>query len=125
MWKSLSARTHEPDWLRQMRLDAWDLYESLPMPTTADEAWRRTDYRHINWSSAGPLSQSAPGRYEDIPAANRQPLLGDEQGALLAFVDDQLVHHETHPSLEKQGVIFHRSAHRRRANIPIWSGSIC
>ncbi len=39
-----------------MRLAAWDLYESLPMPTTNDEAWRRTDYRHIDWDSAGPLT---------------------------------------------------------------------
>lgn len=104
--EALSERHAEPDWLRQMRLDAWDLYESLPMPTTGDEAWRRTDYRHINWDSAGPLLKANGSTYEDIPDANRQPLLGDSQGGLLAFVDDQLVHAEIPDELARQGVIF-------------------
>jgi len=89
-----------------MRLQAWELYESLPMPTTHDEPWRRTDYRHIDWDSAGVLLAPNGGRFEDVPAENRQPLLGQEQGGLLAFVDDQPVHHEVHPSLAQQGVIF-------------------
>ena len=102
----LSERYHEPEWLLQARLAAWDVYDSLPMPTTSDEAWRRTDYRHIDWDSAGNLLSSNGGAFEDIPAANRQPLLGDEQGGMLAFVDDQVVHHEVNESLSAQGVIF-------------------
>jgi Fe-S cluster assembly protein SufD len=104
--ESLSERYNEPDWLREMRLSAWDLYESLPMPTTQDEPWRRTDYRHINWDSAGNLLAPNGGKFEDVPAENRQPLFGQEQGGLLAFVDDQPVHHEVHESLAQQGVIF-------------------
>ncbi len=30
-------------YLQKLRQDAWDLYQSLPMPTLKDEAWRRTD----------------------------------------------------------------------------------
>lgn len=30
-------------YLQELRQDAWDLYQSLPMPTLKDEAWRRTD----------------------------------------------------------------------------------
>lgn len=104
--EALSARHQEPDWLRQMRLDAWDIYEALPMPTTADEAWRRTDYRHINWDSAGVLLAPNGGKLDDIPADNRRPLLGDVQGGMLAFVDDQPVHHEINGILQEQGVIF-------------------
>jgi Fe-S cluster assembly protein SufD len=104
--ETLSARHNEPDWLRQMRLNAWDLYESLPMPTTKDEAWRRTDYRHINWDSAGKLLASNGGTIDTIPAANRQPLLGETQGGMLAFVDDKLVSHEINDTLTRQGVIF-------------------
>lgn len=107
--EALSARHNEPDWLRQQRLAAWDLYESLPMPTTQDEAWRRTDYRHINWDSAGHLPTiSANGggaHFEDIPAGSREPLLGEQQGTTLAFVNDHLVHHESAPALREQGVI--------------------
>jgi Fe-S cluster assembly protein SufD len=104
--EALSERYDEPDWLRQMRLEAWDLYESMPMPTTKDEAWRRTDYRHINWDSAGALVAANGGHFEDIPEANRQPLLGEQQGGLIAFVDDRPVHHEVDPTLAQQGIIF-------------------
>lgn len=104
--ESLSERYNEPDWLRETRLRAWELYESLPMPTTQDEPWRRTDYRHIDWDSAGVLVSPNGGRLADIPAENRQPLLGDKQGGMLAFVDNKAVHHEIHDSLAQQGVIF-------------------
>lgn len=104
--EALSARTQEPDWLLNMRLSAWELYESLPMPTTRDEAWRRTDYRQIDWQSAGALRPGNGGRVEDIPAANRQPLLGDVQGGMVAFVDDRPVFHEQSAAFERLGVIF-------------------
>ena len=33
----------EPQWMRERRLEAYSLYESLPMPhTTEDDVWRRT-----------------------------------------------------------------------------------
>ena len=35
--------TTEPQWMREKRLEAYALYESLPMPhTTKDDVWRRT-----------------------------------------------------------------------------------
>lgn len=104
--EAVSARFDEPDWLRQMRLDAWDLYESLPMPTTNDEAWRRTDYRHINWDSAGLLTTANGVQFEAIPEANRRPLLGETQGGMLAYVDGKLAHREVNAELERQGVLF-------------------
>jgi len=117
--EALSARYSEPAWLREARLTAWDIYEALPMPTTNDEAWRRTDYRHINWDSAGVLRAPNGGRVEDIPADNRRPLLGGEQGGMIAFVDDKLVHHEASAALARQGVIFTdlRSAAREHADL--------
>ncbi|NDJ74814.1 MAG: Fe-S cluster assembly protein SufD [Chloroflexi bacterium] len=104
--EAVSARYDEPDWLRQLRLEAWATYEGTPMPTTKDEPWRRTDYRHINWDSAGTLLAPNGGQLDDIPAASRQPLLGEEQGGMLAFVDDVVVHHEVSEALTGQGVIF-------------------
>ncbi len=37
--------TGEPQWLREKRLDAWRLYESMDFPDAGDEEWRRTDVR--------------------------------------------------------------------------------
>ncbi|HVO71264.1 MAG TPA: Fe-S cluster assembly protein SufD [Aggregatilineaceae bacterium] len=104
--EALSERNNEPDWLRQMRLEAWQLYESMPMPTTKDEAWRRTDYRHIDWDSAGVLLAPDGGKVEDIPGDNRQPLLGDVQGGMLAFVNDKPVFSEVSEEFSQHGVIF-------------------
>ena len=41
--KALSSFQSEPGWLTEKRLDAWRSFESLPMPTLRDEAWRYTD----------------------------------------------------------------------------------
>jgi len=38
-----SRERHEPEWLRDCRLAAWERYERMPKPTTRDEGWRRTD----------------------------------------------------------------------------------
>lgn len=43
--EKLSDRFGEPDWLRELRSNAWQTYSDLPMPSTRDEAWRRSDIR--------------------------------------------------------------------------------
>lgn len=103
--QALSEQYNEPAWLRDFRAKSWELYESLPMPTTQDEPWRRTDYRHINWESAGRLVQPNGATVDAIPAENRAPLIGDEQGGLIAWVDGKLVHSEINPALSAQGVL--------------------
>ncbi len=96
----------EPQWLRESRLVAWDLYERLPMPGFTDEAWRRTDYRHINWSEAGrPIAVPNP-TLDVVPQANLEPLIGDEQGGIIVFVDGELVYYELNEAVKKQGVVF-------------------
>ncbi len=104
--EALSAANNEPEWLREQRLRAWKIYESLPMPTLQDEAWRRTDYRHIRWDEADRLLTQAPAQLDEVPEANLEPLIGDEQGGLLVFVNGQLVHYEIADSLTQQGVVF-------------------
>jgi Fe-S cluster assembly protein SufD len=103
--EALSQQHNEPAWLRQFRAQAWQTYEALPMPTTQEEAWRRTDYRHIDWESAGRLVQPNGATVEAIPAENRAPLIGEEQGGLIAWVDGKLVHSEINPALSQQGVL--------------------
>ena len=106
--RNLSARNDEPDWLLENRLDAWKLYESLPMPTLQDEEWRRTDYRHIRWEEAGYISNpnGVMPSLDVIPEENLEPLIGEEQGGLLVFVDGELVQYEFGDSLASQGIYF-------------------
>lgn len=102
--RALSERNQEPAWLRESRLAAWELYEGLPMPGRDDEAWRRTDYRGIRWAEAG-RTINAPGGLQLVPAESLEPLIGDEQGGMIVFVDGKLVQFDLHPSLAAQGVV--------------------
>ncbi len=104
--RALSERNDEPLWLRESRLAAWELYEDLPMPTTSDEAWRRTDYRHIHWDEVRNLVTPNGATFEAVPAYNREPLIGEHQGGLLAFVDGKVVHYELPEEIAQQGIIF-------------------
>jgi Fe-S cluster assembly protein SufD len=104
--EALSARNNEPQWLREARLAAWDLYEEIPMPTTQDEDWRRTDYRHIHWNEAEKIVAPNGATLETVPAENREPLIAGEQGGLIVFVDGKLVHHNLSEKLVEQGIVF-------------------
>ncbi len=104
--EALSAAHDEPLWLRESRLTAWGLYLRLPMPGKNDEAWRRTDYRHIRWDEAGRQIKNASPSIDTVPGAYLEPLIGDQQGGVLVFVDGKPVFYEVHPSLIEQGVVF-------------------
>jgi Fe-S cluster assembly protein SufD len=108
-WDAINERSNandEPDWLVEMRQSAWDQYTQMPMPSLRDESWRRTDYTHINWDSAGHLVHNPTPSVDVIPEQNRAPLIGNEQGGLLAWVDDEVAHRELNGKITEQGVIF-------------------
>ncbi len=96
---------NEPAWLKEARLNAWQVYSSLPMPHMEDE-WRRTDYRSIRWEEASPILSANGVTADVVPAKAMEPLIGDEQGGLLVFVDGKLVRSELADSLRELGVIF-------------------
>lgn len=102
---ALSETNNEPQWLRDARLEAWEIYEETPMPRLEEE-WRRTDYRSINWADADVIISANGATQDVVPEKNRAPLVGDTQGGLLIFVDGKVVHHEIADELTKQGVIF-------------------
>lgn len=102
---ALSERLNEPEWLRELRLSAWDIYESLPMPHMEEE-WRRTNYRSIRWNEADTLIQAKGATKDVVPARNLEPLTGDEEGGTIVIVDGQVVHHEVSEVLTDEGIIF-------------------
>ncbi|MDZ4765761.1 MAG: Fe-S cluster assembly protein SufD [Chloroflexota bacterium] len=104
--EALSAANAEPLWLRESRLAAWELYVGMPMPGKSDEEWRRTDYRGVRWEEAGRFVANGAGTIDVVPAANREPLIGDHQGGTLIFVDGNVVQSELADELAAKGVIF-------------------
>ncbi|GAB4510385.1 MAG: Fe-S cluster assembly protein SufD [Anaerolineae bacterium] len=104
--EAVSQANNEPQWLLESRLAAWDVYESLPMPTLQDEAWRRTDYRMIRWEEAETIYPANGATLDVVPAENLEPLVGEGEGGTLIFVDGKIVKYEFADSLAKSGVIF-------------------
>ena len=111
----------EPKWMREKRLAAYALYESLPMPhTTEDDAWRRTvDMRTQDyWRRSRRLLRGlALEKY--YPHVPRKGELSAENGdandaeiaGLLVQVDGQLQYSSDVQALKERGVYFaHLSA---------------
>jgi len=51
--QTIAERHGEPQWMRDRRQSAWEIYDATPMPTIKDEEWRRTEpqLRRINFAT--------------------------------------------------------------------------
>jgi len=68
----LVERRQEPDWLRQIRLAAFDAYERLPLPDQRTEGWRRTSLSGLPLGAQGPLATiHTDSRYVEDPLAEK------------------------------------------------------
>ncbi|MDQ7842424.1 MAG: Fe-S cluster assembly protein SufD [Armatimonadota bacterium] len=67
--EALSERFDEPPWMRAFRLRAYEVAEALPMPTTAEEEWRRTDLSGLNLQAfhLDPAVPSGPTAVPELP----------------------------------------------------------
>jgi Fe-S cluster assembly protein SufD len=108
--ETLSARLDEPEWLRQKRQTAWTVFEETPLPTTADEAWRRTDIRKVKWEKfklANSTALSPAQKLADLPEVVRDATEENHPAAgRIVIVNGQVLYHELDPALVEQGVIF-------------------
>ncbi len=94
-----------PDFLRQYRERAWQAFEALPMPTTSDEPWRRTDIRGLQAERFRlPAPQDAL-HLPQPPAELLHPIVDEDYGgqALLLPGGPQVA---LDPKLAAKGVIF-------------------
>jgi Fe-S cluster assembly protein SufD len=111
--EALSRSRNEPEWMLQRRLEALDIWESLPMPSRQDEEWRRTDLRRLKLERFNPAVESN-GKVDSVDAlvggagSAEQMQFGEpEQRAGLSVArDSSTVFHDVDPSLADQGVIF-------------------
>jgi len=104
--EQLSAGLNEPAWMREFRLRAWETYESMPMPTTKDEAWRRTDLRRLKLDEIGPSLNGNGSMASDVPDYLGEQLTEDKTGGILVQVDGVTKEYEVSETLKEQGVIF-------------------
>jgi Fe-S cluster assembly protein SufD len=104
--KKLSAYLNEPEWMLAFRLNAFDVYENMPMPTMSDEAWRRTDIRRLKLENIGPSVNGDAGAEATIPEFLGKQLTTDEAGGNMLQVDGVVKRQTLDPALVDQGVIF-------------------
>ena len=106
----------EPQWMREKRLEAYGLYEALPMPhTTKDDTWRRTvDMRTQDYwrRTRRHLRGFAIEKYRPSNPTNGEQPIGDidhnneETAGVLVQVDGHLQHSSDTEILKKKGVYF-------------------
>jgi Fe-S cluster assembly protein SufD len=88
----------------EYRNQAWEVYASMPMPTTTDEPWRRTDLRSLKTG----LFHMVNGTARQLPQPPEellQPLVGDQHGGQLVLLPDG-PRLSLDPELSQKGVIF-------------------
>jgi len=98
----------EPEWLRERRAHAWDVYERTPMPTTRLEEWRYTDLRKKLDLEALSLSDAevAPDDRSSWPDRLQATMDEDHEAAgHVVIIDGHVVHSDLDASLASQGVI--------------------
>ncbi len=108
----------DPEWLRERRAHAWDVYERTPMPTIRLEEWRYTnlkkklDLDSLELGDAEALSDDPttwPDRLREAMDEDR------EASGHIVIIDGHVVHADVDEELAAKGVIL-ESLHEAIAN---------
>ncbi|HTK31235.1 MAG TPA: Fe-S cluster assembly protein SufD [Candidatus Saccharimonadaceae bacterium] len=107
--RALASASAEPVWSLERRRAAAGILKTLTFPNRESELWRRIDFRSLEAAlpDLDPFRVPARARnLEDLPAIVVERLAGEaSQVALVVQQDSGIVLEQTHPALEKQGVI--------------------
>lgn len=91
--------------LREYRSKAWETYQSLPLPTIRDEAWRRTDLSSLETTVFGLPKPEMHLDLETVPQDLLQPIADNlHAGEIVLLPGGSSV--QLDPALAGQGVIF-------------------
>ncbi|MBV9454915.1 MAG: Fe-S cluster assembly protein SufD [Rubrobacter sp.] len=106
--EALSSFKNEPGWLTEKRLEAWDFFEKIPMPTLRDEAWRYTDISDVRVEELAPYAPSPDATSEkDLPEAVQTLIKeGEENSALLVQHNSETALVRVAEELSRKGVVF-------------------
>lgn len=99
---AMNERQGEPAWMQERRLEAWKIYDSLPMPTRQDEEWRRTDLRALKLDDIAPSAEGAATVKSLLPQSERD----EEFAGVLGLRDSEQTEYTLRDDLRSQGVIF-------------------
>jgi Fe-S cluster assembly protein SufB len=109
--EEISSQKGEPDWMRKIRLEAFDHFLARPMPTWGGDLAdlnfneitfyiRPSERTQVSWDEVPETIKRTFDRL-GIPEAERKLLAG-----VGAQYESEMVYHNIQQALEKQGVIF-------------------
>lgn len=101
----LGRQENLPEFLREYRLRGWNLFQTIPMPSTNDEAWRRTDLRGLRASELT-LRAEVPKRGLRPPRNLLKPLVGKRHGGQIILVPTQNPTIAVNEEWQQQGIVF-------------------
>jgi Fe-S cluster assembly protein SufD len=103
------SQENAPRFLRDYRLQAWEAFESLPLPDIHMEAWRRTELRSLDAASFR-LPNGGSQRIPPVPRRILRPLVGKQPGCQIVLTPQgsatQASTLQIAPELTARGVIF-------------------
>jgi Fe-S cluster assembly protein SufD len=105
MIPALSENWRGPAFLRDFRSKAWEAFKNLPIPTTRDEPWRRTDISELKVNSFQLSTEVNALDLPSAPEALLQPLVGEKHGGQLLISSDRS-RIEIDPEISRKGVVF-------------------
>ena len=91
--------------VQDYRKNAWELFQSTPVPTVTDEAWRRTDLKGLRVAD---FQLPAKDAYLDLPAVPEwllRPLVGEQHGGQVVLLPGGVQLH-LDPAIAEKGVVF-------------------
>lgn len=106
MMPALAGEPHLPQFLVDYRSRAWQAFNSLPLPSLADEPWRRTDLRGLNAGSFRLSQPETGGHLTEVPDEYLQPVAAEDHGGQIVLLPGGNSIIELHPDLAAKGVVF-------------------
>lgn len=98
----------QPEWVRDLRADAWEIFRATPMPTTRLEEWRYTDLSKkldLDGLKAS-TAEAKPDDPDTWPERLRATMAEDREAAgHIVLIDGHVVHTDIDPELAEQGVL--------------------
>ncbi|MEK6248616.1 MAG: Fe-S cluster assembly protein SufD [Planctomycetales bacterium] len=94
------ATRDEPDWLTDLRLEAWNQFNQLPMPSRDNEEWMRTDIRLFRLDRFSPPTAVSAELPEGVLSK------GVELAGQVSSLDSHNVSSSIDEKWSQQGVLF-------------------
>ncbi len=84
-WEEISRIKGEPEWLRELRRESWELARRQPMPSPTEEEWRRLDLTGLDvWSYVPYIDPGYRARSpHDLPESLRGAVSAEAAGTLV------------------------------------------